>query len=163
MKRILLALALTVANGFIIPTQVKMEGIERRKTKCEMSWQPNEDYNTFGKREVLTDFERSAREAGATDRKVTIRKPLGLVLDEKPGGDVYVKEIVKGGNADAVGGIKEGDIVAMCSATFGGDMWSTRGVGLSRVVRAIEVRSGNSVSLVVQSKAEQKKFPIRNF
>mmetsp|Transcript_25293 Transcript_25293/g.81806 ORF Transcript_25293/g.81806 Transcript_25293/m.81806 type:complete len:212 (+) Transcript_25293:118-753(+) len=122
------------------------------------SWQPNEDYNQFGPKNSLTDFERSAREAGATDRKVTIRKPLGLVLDENSSKDVYVKEVIKGGNADAMGAVKEGDIIAMCSATFGNDMWSTRGVGLGRVTRAIEVRSGQSVSLVVQSKREQKDF-----
>lgn len=120
-------------------------------------WQPNEDYNSFGKSGRLTDFERSARDAGATDRKVTIRKPLGLILDQNDQKDVYVKEIIKGGNAYAVGTIKEGDIVAMCSATFGNDMWSTRGAGLDRVMRAIEVRAG-AVSLVVQSKEEQKSL-----
>ena len=49
-------------------------------------------------------------------------------------------------------------MVAMCSATFGGEMWSTRGVGLDRVTRAIQVRSGQTVTLVVQSKAEQKSI-----
>ena len=34
-------------------------------------------------------FERAARDAGAGERKVTIRKPLGLVLDARPGGDEY--------------------------------------------------------------------------
>ena len=48
--------------------------------------------------------------------------------------------------------------IQMCSATFGGDMWSCRGVGLSRVVRAVEVRSGQTVSLVVKSKREQRDF-----
>eukprot|EP00630_Chrysocystis_fragilis_P005893 CAMPEP_0197394426 /NCGR_PEP_ID=MMETSP1165-20131217/5213_1 /TAXON_ID=284809 /ORGANISM="Chrysocystis fragilis, Strain CCMP3189" /LENGTH=200 /DNA_ID=CAMNT_0042920131 /DNA_START=19 /DNA_END=621 /DNA_ORIENTATION=+ len=129
-----------------------------RVAPVRMSWQPNEDYNTFGPTGRLTDFERSARDAGATDRKVTIRKPLGLVLDQNGAKDVYVKEVVPGGNAEAIGGISKGDIISMCSATFGNEMWSTRGAGLDRVIRAIEVRAGNSVSLVVQSKAEQKNF-----
>ena len=64
------------------------------------SWQPNTNFN--GEQENrLTDFERAARDAGAGERKVTIRKPLGLVLDARPGGDVYVKEITPGGNAEA--------------------------------------------------------------
>ena len=39
----------------------------------------------------------------------------------------------------------------MCSATFGDEMWSTRGVGLTRVLAAIRVRAGNTVKLVVES------------
>jgi hypothetical protein len=45
----------------------------------------------------------------------------------------------------------------MCSATFGTDMWSTRGVGLSRVLAAIRVRSGNTVKLVLESPDQYKK------
>ena len=46
----------------------------------------------------------------------------------------------------------------MCSATFGDEMWSTRGVGLRRVLAAIRVRSGATVKLVVESpKQFQKK------
>ena len=119
-----------------------------------MSWQPNTNFNGESSSK-LTDFERSAREAGALDRTVTIRKPLGLILDANADGDVYVKEIVKGGNAEAAGGVKVGDTIAMASATFGNQMWSTRGVGLQRVMRAVEVRAGD-VSLVVQSKEEKK-------
>merc|ERR1712094_144512 len=48
--------------------------------------------------------------------------------------------------------------IQMCSATFGNQMWSTRGAGLDRVMRAIEVRAGPTCSLVLQSKAEQKNF-----
>ena len=36
-------------------------------------------------------------------------------------------------------------------------MWSTRGVGLTRVLAAIRVRAGNTVSLVVESKSGYKK------
>jgi hypothetical protein len=39
----------------------------------------------------------------------------------------------------------------MCSATFGDEMWSTRGVGLTRVLAAIRVRSGATVKLVFES------------
>lgn len=57
--------------------------------------------------------------------------------------------------------MKEGDIVTMCSATFGDEMWSTRGVGLSRVLAAIRVRSGATVKLVFESpNAFQKKKQV---
>ena len=146
-----LACALASAGALVVPARVARRAAS---TALQMSWQPNTDFNgeSSGK---LTDFERSAREAGALDRTVTIRKPLGLILDANADGDVYVKEIVKGGNAEAIGGVKVGDTIAMASATFGGQMWSTRGVGLQRVMRAVEVRAGD-VSLVVQSKEEKK-------
>ena len=148
--RVLLALALLApARALVPPTATQ----PRTALK---SWQPNTNFN--GEQENrLTDFERAARDAGAGERKVTIRKPLGLVLDARPGGDVFVKEITPGGNAEAVGGVKVGDTIQMCSATFGNQMWSTRGAGLDRVMRAIEVRAG-PCSLVLQSKAEQRNF-----
>lgn len=45
----------------------------------------------------------------------------------------------------------------MCSATFGDEMWSTRGVGLSRVMAAIRVRAGATVKLVLESPSKYKK------
>ena len=151
--RVLLALALLAPARALVPPQAPST---TRKTTLK-SWQPNTNFN--GEQENrLTDFERAARDAGAGERKVTIRKPLGLVLDARPGGDVFVKEITPGGNAEAVGGVKVGDTIQMCSATFGNQMWSTRGAGLDRVMRAIEVRAGPTCSLVLQSKAEQKNF-----
>jgi hypothetical protein len=53
--------------------------------------------------------------------------------------------------------VKEGDVVTMCSATFGDQMWSTRGVGLTRVLAAIRVRAGPNVSLVFESTKQAKK------
>lgn len=49
----------------------------------------------------------------------------------------------------------------MCSATFGDEMWSTRGVGLQRVLAAIKVRSGPTVKLVFESPSQfQKKKQV---
>jgi hypothetical protein len=45
----------------------------------------------------------------------------------------------------------------MCSATFGDEMWSTRGVGLTRVLAAIRVRAGPTVKLVLESPNQYKK------
>jgi hypothetical protein len=53
--------------------------------------------------------------------------------------------------------VKEGDIVTMCSATFGDEMWSTRGVGLSRVLAAIRLRAGGTVKLVFESPGGYQK------
>eukprot|EP00562_Extubocellulus_spinifer_P033059 CAMPEP_0178686444 /NCGR_PEP_ID=MMETSP0699-20121125/3924_1 /TAXON_ID=265572 /ORGANISM="Extubocellulus spinifer, Strain CCMP396" /LENGTH=168 /DNA_ID=CAMNT_0020331273 /DNA_START=42 /DNA_END=549 /DNA_ORIENTATION=- len=49
---------------------------------------------------------------------------------------------------------REGDIVAMCSSTFGDEMWSTRGAGLSRVLSAIRLRAGPTVKLVFENSKE---------
>lgn len=53
--------------------------------------------------------------------------------------------------------VKEGDIITMCSATFGDQMWSTRGVGLNRVMAAIRLRSGATVKLVLETPGQYKK------
>jgi 3-hydroxyacyl-CoA dehydrogenase len=45
----------------------------------------------------------------------------------------------------------------MCSATFGDQMWSVRGVGLTRVLAAIRVRAGPNVSLVFESTKQAKR------
>lgn len=56
--------------------------------------------------------------------------------------------------------VKEGDIVTMCSATFGDQMWSTRGVGLTRVLAAIRVRAGATVKLVLETPDKYKKKAV---
>lgn len=47
--------------------------------------------------------------------------------------------------------------MTMCSATFGNEMWSTRGVGLTRVLAAIRVRAGSTVKLALESPGEGKR------
>ena len=56
--------------------------------------------------------------------------------------------------------VKEGDIVTMCSATFGDQLWSTRGVGLTRVLSAIRVRAGPTVKLVLENSSENQKKAV---
>lgn len=107
--------------------------------------------------EDMLRFARSSRSAAADDNVVELRKPLGLVLNQDDNGNVYVETVAAKGNAARSGKIKEGDIVTMCSATFGSDMWSTRGVGLTRVLAAIRVRQGQNVSLVFESQTQYKK------
>jgi len=100
---------------------------------------------------------RTSRSAGNDDNVVELQKPLGLVLNQDNDGNVYVETVAGKGNAARTGKVKEGDIVTMVSATFGDDMWSTRGVGLTRVLAAIRVRAGPKVKLVFESTEQYKK------
>jgi C-terminal processing protease CtpA/Prc len=107
--------------------------------------------------DAFTRANRAARRAGATDRIVEIRQPLGMELDEDAAGNVYVKKLTKGGRAEKTGMVFEGDIIAMVSATFGDDMWSARGVGLDRVVKSIQVRNTKPVKLALEARNEQEE------
>jgi len=127
----------------------------RRSTTAPLSMAGfSEDFG-WGQ-DVVRAQERKARFAEEGARVVEVAKPLGLVLEEDRNGDVFVAEVVKGGNGD-ISGVLVGDRVAMVSATFGNDMWSTQGAGLSRTMKAIKVRVGNSCKLVLQNKAEKAK------
>lgn len=64
---------------------------------------------------------------------------------------VFVAEMDPEGNAAESGEINEGDILVAVSATFGDEVWSTRGVGLDRVIKSIRIRSGEYVTLVLES------------
>ncbi|KAL7489328.1 hypothetical protein ACHAW6_014936 [Cyclotella cf. meneghiniana] len=101
-------------------------------------------------------WDKQSRSASSGDRVVELKRPLGLVLDQDDYGNVYVQTVAPKGNAARSGMVKEGDIVTMCSATFGDQMWSTRGAGLARVLAAIRVRSGPTVSLVLESPTQKK-------
>lgn len=105
----------------------------------------------------LLRWARASRSAGPNDRVVELKRPLGLVLDSDDSGNVYVETVAPRGNAARTGLVKEGDIVVMCSATFGDQLWSTRGVGLTRVLSAIKVRAGPTVTLVLESTNESDR------
>ena len=92
MKRFALLAVLSTGSALLAP-------VTQRASSALHSWQPNKNFNGESSAR-LTDFERSARAAGGGDRTVTIPKPLGLILDDDANGDVFVKEIVKGGNAE---------------------------------------------------------------
>lgn len=97
------------------------------------------------------DEDRSRRVVGANERSVVLQKPLGLVLEEGQDGMVFVAEIDRDGNAFDSGEVAEGDVVVAVSATFGEEVWSTRGVGLDRVLKSIRIRAGDFVTLVLES------------
>lgn len=100
---------------------------------------------------------RAMRQAGADERTVEIKLPLGLELDEDKDGNVFVKSIEPGGRAEKTGKVFVGDIIAMASATFGDEMWSCRGVGLGRVLSTIKVRNTKPVKLVLEAPNEQEE------
>mmetsp|Transcript_26709 Transcript_26709/g.73483 ORF Transcript_26709/g.73483 Transcript_26709/m.73483 type:complete len:203 (-) Transcript_26709:1606-2214(-) len=108
----------------------------------------------------LLRFARSSRSAGNDDNVVELMRPLGIVLNQDDNGNVYVETVAPRGNAARSGKVKEGDIVTMCSATFGDDMWSTRGVGLTRVLAAIRVRAGPYVKLVFETPSQYKSKAV---
>eukprot|EP01040_Poterioochromonas_malhamensis_P002308 gene2308-2453_t len=102
---------------------------------------------------------REVRRAGVADRIVELRQPLGLELDEDQNGNVFVKAIEPGSRAERSKTVFVGDYIRMVSATFGEDMWSCRGAGLTRVLSCIRVRNTKPVRLVLEAAtaAEEKK------
>jgi PDZ domain len=101
--------------------------------------------------------DRSRRTIDSDERVVTLRKPLGIVLEEGQDGMVFVASVEPGGNASREDDIQEGDVLVAVSATFGDEVWSTRGVGLDRVMKSIRVRSGDFVTLILETPAELKE------
>jgi hypothetical protein len=106
----------------------------------------------------------SLRDAPAGSRKVTFRKPnsattglmLGLKFREGLFGDksVFIDKVVPNTEAarlKSMGKLKEGDEVVMVSATFGDELWSTRGSGKYRLEKSISVRQGGNISLVLET------------
>jgi C-terminal processing protease CtpA/Prc len=85
-----------------------------------------------------------------------VQKPLGALLEEDKNGDVFITEVQPGSNA-ARAGLVAGERISMVSATFGNELWSVNGAGLGRVQKAIQVRVGTTVKLVVQNEKEKKK------
>jgi len=110
----------------------------------------------------------SLRDAQAGDRKVTFRKPntaasallLGIKFREGFGKAVFIDKIIPGTEAGRLkqqGKIKEGDEVTMVSATFGDEMWSTRGAGKTRLEKSIAVRQGMTISFVLEQPGGSRK------
>jgi C-terminal processing protease CtpA/Prc len=82
---------------------------------------------------------------------------MGMELDEDKDGNVFVKSIDAGGRAEKSGKVFVGDYVKMVSATFGDDMWTCEGVGLTRVLSCIKVRNTKPVAFVLQAKTPEEE------
>ena len=96
--------------------------------------------------------DRAKRLVNSEERYAIIQKPLGIVLEEAEDGMVCIAKISPNGNAANSGfDIRIGDIIVAVSATFGDEVWSTRGVGLEMVLKSIKIRSGDFVTIVLES------------
>jgi len=140
----------SVSNALISPIQQRK--VQFRTSSSELCMASEEDLNRWAK---------AARQAGPNDRVVELRRPLGLVLDEDDDGNVFVETVAARGNAARTGLVREGDIVTMCSATFGDQLWSCRGAGLTRILAAIRIRAGPTVTLVLEN-ANEKTNKVKN-
>lgn len=141
--------ALVQSNNAFVPSA---------STRSTVSSSPNTAVTVLNmaKDDDLTRYSRQQRFADADDRVVELKRPLGIVLEEDANGNVFVETLAPRGNAARTGMVKEGDIVTMCSATFGDQMWSCRGAGLARVLAAIRIRAGPTVKLVFESTSDTK-------
>jgi hypothetical protein len=119
------------------------------------------NYNIF-----LNGNDRAKRGVTNEDRYAIIRKPLGVILEEGADGMVFIANIDPNGNAAKSNfDIRIGDIVVAVSATFGDEVWSTRGVGIDRVLKSIKIRAGDFVTIVLESSEEnqdQKEAASKN-
>jgi len=140
----------SVCNALISPLQQRK--VQFRTGSSELCMASEEDVNRWAK---------AARQAGPNDRVVELRRPLGIVLNEDDSGNVYVETVAARGNAARTGLVNEGDIVTMCSATFGDQLWSCRGAGLTRILAAIRVRAGPTVTLVLEN-TNEKTNKVKN-
>nr|UXY87630.1 hypothetical protein CcurKRNrm1_p100 [Cryptomonas curvata] len=103
--------------------------------------------------------DRAKRLVNNEERYAIIQKPLGIVLEEADDGMVCIAKISPNGNAANSGfDIRIGDIIVAVSATFGDEVWSTRGVGLEMVLKSIKIRSGDFVTLVLESPNENENL-----
>mmetsp|Transcript_5882 Transcript_5882/g.15089 ORF Transcript_5882/g.15089 Transcript_5882/m.15089 type:complete len:205 (-) Transcript_5882:299-913(-) len=110
------------------------------------------NYNIF-----LNGNDRAKRGVTNEDRYAIVQKPLGIILEEGADGMVFIAKIDPNGNAAKSNfDIRIGDIVVAVSATFGDEVWSTRGVGLDRVLKSIKIRAGDFVTLVLESSEENE-------
>merc|ERR1719440_2197842 len=130
--------------------------------------------NLFGNTEEssLRRKDLSLRQAPPGSRKVTFRKPnaatqgimLGLKFRENFAKRVFIDKIVPNTEAarlEREGKLKVGDEITMVSATFGDEMWSSRGVGKYRLEKSIAVRQGMTISFVVESPDDNSKKAMK--
>ena len=101
--------------------------------------------------------DRAKRSVNNEERYAIIQKPLGIVLEEAEDGMVCIAKISPNGNAAQSGfDIRVGDIIIAVSATFGDEVWSTRGVGLEMVLKSIKIRSGDFVTIVLENENQNE-------
>eukprot|EP00929_Paragymnodinium_shiwhaense_P095945 TRINITY_DN5728_c0_g1_i1.p1 TRINITY_DN5728_c0_g1~~TRINITY_DN5728_c0_g1_i1.p1 ORF type:complete len:200 (-),score=68.11 TRINITY_DN5728_c0_g1_i1:257-856(-) len=94
-----------------------------------------------------TPQQQQRKDSGDVDaRIVECSLPLEFEFVEGSGGDIFVGEIDKETNAYK-DGLRKGQQLLKVSATFGDDMWSAQGVGMTQLKIAIQSRFGSSIKL----------------
>jgi len=100
------------------------------------------------------DGERSAREADSSGgRIVECNMPLGIEFEERGKGDIYVKSVEQTSDAWSQG-IRPGAQLTFISATFGDEMWNTRGVGMTQFMTVLRSRFGSTISLKLEKEKQ---------
>lgn len=97
------------------------------------------------------DGARSAREVGADDkgRIVECNMPLGIQFEERAKGDIYIKDVDQ--NSDAWDqGVRPGAQLTFVSATFGDEMWNTKGVGMTQFMTVLRSRFGSTIKIALE-------------
>jgi C-terminal processing protease CtpA/Prc len=139
----------------------KNERKSEQKKSIALNANSQYKYNIF-----LNGENRAKRIVTNEDRYAILQKPLGIILEEGDDGMVFIAKIDPAGNAAQSGfDIRVGDVITAVSATFGDEVWSTRGVGLDRVLKSIKIRSGDFVTLVLEAVDEnesQKTIAAKN-
>lgn len=141
----------SLSSAFVLACPLQHSSIPTASRRASTRCVPPQASNSFNYNIYQDSDDRSKRSVSQSDRAVSIRKPLGLILEEGQDGMVFVAEMDPDGNAADSEEVNEGDVVVAVSATFGDEVWSTRGVGLDRVMKSIRIRSGDFVTLVLES------------
>ena len=132
------------------------ERVVNQKKNSVLNLKSEYKYNIF-----LNGENRAKRIVTNEDRYAILQKPLGVILEEGDDGMVFIAKIDPAGNAAQSGfDVRVGDIITAVSATFGDEVWSTRGVGLDRVLKSIKIRSGDFVTLVLEGLDENESQKI---
>lgn len=92
---------------------------------------------------------RSQRAVDSNARLVECDLPLGVVFEEKDGGDIYVKDVDDRSSAWRQG-VRPGAQLTMISATFGDEMWTARKVGLTQFYTVLNSRFGSTIRLALE-------------
>ncbi|KAH7300721.1 hypothetical protein KP509_24G075800 [Ceratopteris richardii] len=76
---------------------------------------------------------------GCTRMKVELSKPLGMILEEDKSGNIFVAEVLKGGNADKSGLIDVGDQLIATSAIVYGSEDYYQGVRVRKGMQVVRL------------------------
>eukprot|EP00930_Biecheleria_cincta_P074168 TRINITY_DN61373_c0_g1_i1.p2 TRINITY_DN61373_c0_g1~~TRINITY_DN61373_c0_g1_i1.p2 ORF type:complete len:252 (+),score=57.46 TRINITY_DN61373_c0_g1_i1:71-757(+) len=94
-------------------------------------------------------------------RVVEVQMPLAVEFEERQGGDIFIKTVAEDSDAWAQGVRPDTQLVEV-SATFGDEMWNTRGVGMKQFTTVVNSRFGGTIKLALKS-GEEKKNILSNF